>query len=78
MTTTSNSSSTEEQVFLVTLQECLQADNDKRTAAEVCQRSFHLPAILLAISRQSIKIYLMKTKVFYSCQHCAIQRSVDQ
>lgn len=25
----------EEQVFLATLQECLQADNDKRSAAEV-------------------------------------------
>ncbi len=27
--------STDEQIFLVTLQECLQADNEKRTAAEV-------------------------------------------
>jgi hypothetical protein len=27
--------SQEEQLFLATLQECLQADNEKRTAAEV-------------------------------------------
>ena len=31
--------STDEQNFLVTLQECLQADNDKRTAAEVCEKN---------------------------------------
>jgi hypothetical protein len=33
MTATPNSQ--EEQLFLATLQECLQADNEKRTAAEV-------------------------------------------
>jgi hypothetical protein len=30
--------STDEQKFLATLQECLQADNEKRTAAEVIIR----------------------------------------
>jgi hypothetical protein len=35
MTATSNTISQEEQLFLSTLQECLQADNEKRTAAEV-------------------------------------------
>ncbi|CAF3171888.1 unnamed protein product [Rotaria socialis] len=34
MTATPNTNSDEEQLFLATLQECLQADNDKRTAAE--------------------------------------------
>ena len=36
MGTTSNPNFSEEQMFIATLQECLQADNDKRTAAEVC------------------------------------------
>jgi hypothetical protein len=35
MTTTSTTNSQEEQLFLATLQECLQADNEKRAAAEV-------------------------------------------
>ena len=35
MTATPIANSQEEQIFLATLQECLQADNDKRTAAEV-------------------------------------------
>jgi hypothetical protein len=35
MTATSNTNSQEEQLFLATLQECLQADNEKRAAAEV-------------------------------------------
>jgi hypothetical protein len=35
MTATSNTNPQEEQLFLVTLQECLQADNEKRAAAEV-------------------------------------------
>jgi hypothetical protein len=35
MTATPNTNSQEEQLFLATLQECLQADNEKRTAAEV-------------------------------------------
>jgi hypothetical protein len=35
MTATPSTNSQEEQLFLATLQECLQADNEKRTAAEV-------------------------------------------
>jgi hypothetical protein len=35
MTTIPNTNSHEEQMFLATLEECLQADNEKRTAAEV-------------------------------------------
>jgi hypothetical protein len=44
--------STDEQIFLVTLQECLQADNEKRTAAEVFQlKNFILfPTKLIFIS----------------------------
>jgi len=35
MTATPTANSQEEQLFLATLQECLQADNEKRAAAEV-------------------------------------------
>ncbi len=35
MIITPNTSSSEEQVFITTLEKCLQNDNDKRTAAEV-------------------------------------------
>lgn len=35
MASTPNSNLSEEQLFLATLQECLQADNDKRAAGEV-------------------------------------------
>jgi len=35
MTATSTITPQDEQIFLATLQECLQADNEKREAAEV-------------------------------------------
>ena len=41
MKATSNTNSDEEQWFLVTLQECLQVDNEKRTAAEVKYWNIH-------------------------------------
>jgi hypothetical protein len=57
--------STDEQKFLATLQECLQADNDKRTAAEVNLKQKLLNKILFFSIRLSIKIYRMNKKHFY-------------
>ena len=54
----------DEQQFLATLQECLQADNEKRTAAEVspCFRPNELWN--LSFPRQSIKKFRMNKKRF--------------
>jgi len=59
--------STDEQKFLVTLQECLQPDNEKRTAAEVNIKAFLLikKYNLFCLIRLSIKIYRMNKKQFY-------------
>lgn len=61
--------STDEQNFLATLQECLQADNEKRTAAEV---SIILTgdALYRDSFRRSIKIFRTNKKRFCSCRHC--------
>jgi len=67
MTTTSNTSSPE-QVFLATLQECLQTDNEKRTAAEVNQYIYIFILIfkfLFFLIRRFIKVYPMKKNLFY-------------
>jgi hypothetical protein len=59
--------STDEQKFLVTLQECLQPDNEKRTAAEVnLKLSFYfLKSPHFSFIRLSIKKYRMNKKLFY-------------
>jgi hypothetical protein len=68
-----NTSSSEEQVFIATIEKCLQNDNEKRTAAEV---NLHIyinnleVSLLFFLIRQFIKIYLMKKKLFYLCLHC--------
>ena len=56
----------DEQQFLATLQECLQADNEKRTAAEVspCFRPNELWNLSLSFPRQSIKKFRMNKKRF--------------
>ena len=46
MTATANLNPQEEQLFLATLQECLQADNEKRAAAEVHLFHFLPPEII--------------------------------
>lgn len=58
----------DEQTFLATLQECLQADNEKRTAAEVCNPfilfllySFIFQAIYQEIPDEQKTILLMST-----------------
>jgi len=80
MTTIPNTNLHEEQMFLATLEECLQADNEKRTAAEVNIYNFsnlNFKKLVLSISK-SIKIYPMKKKVFYLCRHYVIQQEMQQ
>ena len=77
MATTPNLS--EEQVFLTTLQECLQADNDKRSAAEVRLLSRVFQKLVTSdSSRLSIKRSPMNGKPFCWCRPCAMRRSVDR
>lgn len=59
---------TDEQKFLATLQECLQPDNDKRTAAEVCSKAsndrynlFFFQAIYQEIPDEQKTVLLMST-----------------
>jgi hypothetical protein len=56
--------STDEQKFLATLQECLQADNEKRTAAEV-NNLLNISIYSKNYFRLSIKKYRMNKKRFY-------------
>ncbi len=48
MTATPGTNSQEEQLFLATLQECLQADNEKRAAAEVILLKYQLTKYFLS------------------------------